>query len=337
MEFGFFPDPERAWRVDTQVRCKLADSLDAAYAAMDDTALPRPALRDLSGAIRTQTTRPGVMALYGDLVPAIMAEDEAQLAVVIDQLALPCWREPAAFRVVTLDDAVLGEGIAERYRNHIQDDPENPTSFNAVDGNALGAARLAIAEALLLLEAAAPLLRQEIAVLINEIVLVNGQAAAGELVFHGASSFFIWGALVLNLAEHGSRVKLIEGIVHEAGHCLLHGFAFGGALTVNANTERHASPLREDRRPMEGLVHAAYVLARMHLAMAALLQPELLTGGHITAAEQAEARRRCLAAAQSFRAANETIAASAQFTPVGQAVFAQAQNYMDRPDAVILG
>ncbi len=331
MDFGFLPDAERARRVDAQIRSKLADSLAAAYAALDAQSLPLAALDSLSGAIRDCPIRPGVMALYGDLMPAILEQDEAALDGLIADLAQPRWRIPAAFRIVTLDDVELGSGMAERYRRHIQDDPENVVTLIALDGGQLQEGRCRLGEALALLRAAAPSLREEIAALISEIILVNGQAAPGELAFHGASSFFLWGALVLNLAEHGNRVKLVEGIVHEAAHCLLHGFASGGALTINSNVERHASPLREDRRPMEGLVHAAYVLARMHLAMGALLQPGLLAGGHITAEEQAEARQRHDGAARNFRAANETIELRAEFTPIGREVFAQAQSYMRMP------
>jgi HEXXH motif-containing protein len=328
MDFGFSPDVERARLLDAKVRCRLADSLDAAYAALDPQALPVAALGSLSQAIRSHPVRPGVMALYGDLMPAILDQAEAEVDDIIAELARPGWRAPAAHRIVTLDDAELGAGIAERYRRHIQDDPENLVSLNALEQRQLQEGRRRVGEALTLLAAAAPALRAETGALISEIVLVESQAAPSELAFHGASSFFIWGALVLNLAEHGSRVKLVEGIVHEAGHCLLHGFASGGTLTLNTTAELHVSPLREDKRPMEGLVHAAYVLARMHLAMDALLQPSLLAGGHVTAGEQAEARRRVDAAAQNFRAANETILSHAEFTPIGRAVFMQAQNYM---------
>lgn len=332
MDFGFLPDVARARLVDAEIRCKLADSLDAAYAALDAQTLPGAALRDLSRALRAHPVRPGVMALYGDLMPAILDQDEAAIDVIIADLALPRWREPAAHRIITLADAELGCGIAERYRNHIQDDPENWISFDAVEAGALREGRLGVGEALQLLQAAAPALHAEIGALVNEIVLVDSRSGEDALALHGASSFFIWGALVLNLAEHRSRVKLIEGIVHEAGHCLLHGFTLGGSLTTNAAAERHASPLREDKRPMEGLVHAAYVLARMHLAMGTLLKPGLLESGHITAEEQAEAQLRYDGARTNFWAADETVAASAQFTPVGQAVFAQARNYMRSPE-----
>lgn len=328
MDFGFFPDAGRVLAIDAGVRGRLADSLDTAFGVVEGAGLPLAALRELSAAIRAHAIRPGVIALYGDLLPALMGEDEASLAGVVQQLAMPCWREPAGFRIVTLDDAELGPGMAERYRGHVQDDPEHVISLLPVEGDALREGRRRVAGAMALLAAAAPALHAEIDALINEIVLVKSQAGAGTLAFHGASSFFLWGALALNLAQHGSRVKLVEGIVHEAAHCLLHGFTLGGPMTANAGGELHVSPLREDLRPMEGLVHAAYVLARMHLAMGALLQPALLADGHVTAAERAEAAQRYAGAAQNFCDAQQTIAVSAAFTPVGAAVFAAARAYM---------
>jgi hypothetical protein len=331
---GFFPDAHCAQLIDAAVRARLAGSLSTAFALLDNAAaeLP-PALDNLISAIRSRQVRPGIMVLYGDLIPAILEQNNAVLTAVISLLARPEWCATATHRVVTLDDAELGTGMAGRYVQHIADDPENLISMAAINAAELAGGRDRISDAMMLLAHAAPALYAEINALISEIILVKNQPLPGALEFHGASSFFLWGALILNLTAHPGRVKLVEGLVHEAAHGLLHGLTLGGPMTTNNTSERHVSPLRDDKRPMEGLVHAAYVLARMHFAMGALAHPSLLAAGQITAAEQTEAMRRYRSAAQNFRDAEQTIMAHGDFTPAGKALFAMAQDYMNAAPA----
>jgi HEXXH motif-containing protein len=331
IDTGFTPNADRAMAIDAAIRARLAASLATLFAAICATpALPEAAQTRLLATIRTRPVRPGIMALYGALVPAVVAQNQNETGRILAQLAWPLWHEPASPRVTTLDDSELGPGMAAYYRQHIQDDPEYSAVFTPLSPHILPPSRLRVADACQLLGHAAPALRAEMAALISEVILVDHHAAPGELAFHGASSFFTWGALVLNLAEHRSRVKLLEGLVHEAGHSLLHGFTAGHPMVTNTTAERHISPLREDQRPMEGLVHAAYVLARMHLAMCALQSPALHAAGHITEAEQQEATAKAAAAAASFHAANTTIRRHANFTPTGKAIFASAQIYMNQ-------
>ena len=63
----------------------------------------------------------------------------------------------------------------------------------------------------------------------------------------------------------------------------------GQPLTENDLSERYASPLREDPRPMEGLVHAAFVLARMSYVLRRFLRSGVLS------LEEAERARQDLA------------------------------------------
>ncbi len=60
---------------------------------------------------------------------------------------------------------------------------------------------------------------------------------------------------------------MVESLAHETAHALLFGLPLGADLTTNDPGERYALPLRLDPRPIEGIVHATYVLARMIYAL----------------------------------------------------------------------
>ena len=67
-----------------------------------------------------------------------------------------------------------------------------------------------------------------------------------------------------------------QALAHESGHNLLFGFCASESLVENADEELFASPLRADPRPMDGVFHATYVVARMHQTLTRLLEANVL-------------------------------------------------------------
>ena len=69
---------------------------------------------------------------------------------------------------------------------------------------------------------------------------------------------------------------MVDLLVHESSHVLLFGVSAEGALTENSGRERYDSPLRRDKRPIDGILHACFVATRVHLAMNRLLEQRRL-------------------------------------------------------------
>jgi HEXXH motif-containing protein len=95
--------------------------------------------------------------------------------------------------------------------------------------------------------------------------------------FNGASTFFLWGASLLNADLRRSTISIADLLVHESSHVLLFGISADGALTENSGSERYDSPLRKDKRPIDGIFHACFVATRVHLAMSRMLDSGALT------------------------------------------------------------
>ena len=70
---------------------------------------------------------------------------------------------------------------------------------------------------------------------------------------------------------------MVDLLVHESSHVLLFGVSADGALTENSGSERYDSPLRADKRPIDGIFHACFVATRVHLAMSRMLASGALT------------------------------------------------------------
>ena len=170
-----------------------------------------------------------------------------------------------------------------------------------------------------LLDAAAPEIVDEFRTLVHEIVLVERIVTRP----FSAASFQLWGALFLKLDPNTTRIGIAEALAHETAHALLFGLSMGNPLVENPAEERYPSPIRRDPRPMDGVVHATYVIARMHYAMTRLLESGLLTEEETKLAAEAKARH-----SGYYAQGLPVIAAHARWRPEGKAAFVSAQAYM---------
>jgi HEXXH motif-containing protein len=226
-------------------------------------------------------------------------------------------------RGVTITDADLGAGMADRFIRQLDDDPSTPVCVTPVSTEELSRAKNCLAQTWSLLDSAAPELADEIRALIRDVVFVGCEPGTNGFTFHGASSFYLWGALFLNAGMHPDRVSMAEGLTHEAAHSLLFGYTLGAPLVDNDASEQFASPLRDDPRPMDGIVHATYVLARMHYCIERLLASQALTIAERDRLEAAKLRRRA-----DYLQGLDIVSAHARFTPIGRALLNGAQTYM---------
>ena len=101
------------------------------------------------------------------------------------------------------------------------------------------------------------------------------------------------------------------------------GLCTHGPLHENDDVERYASPLRFDARPMDGIIHATYVTARMHLAVQRLIE-----SGVLNREQLAEARKANADNAKWFASGMETVDRHARLTPLGKEVMENARRYM---------
>jgi len=79
---------------------------------------------------------------------------------------------------------------------------------------------------------------------------------------------------------------------------------------------------------MDGIVHATYVLARMHYSI-----ERMLASRAMNAAERDRLGAMKLRREIDYLQGLDIVASSARFTPVGRSIFAGAREYMSRANA----
>jgi hypothetical protein len=314
--FDFRPNAARTRQVAARVREGLAGSLEAALRALGEQ---RSAATELVAQMRAGPIAPRVFGAYTELVEAIFAEDADAALAIADELCAPDFGRVDGLRVVTLDDRHLGPGQTARYRRLVEDDQEVGIALRTLEGAEFAHAVHRVNDALDLLDAGVPELAEEVRALVHEIVVVD---KPGHWPF-GASSFQLWGALFLKLAPDASRVEIAEALAHESAHALLFGFSMGRPLVENEPDELYPSPLRSDPRPMDGVVHATYVTARMHYTAMRLLESGLLTEP-----EANEARALIKLNERGYAQGVAVVDSDARWTKPGEAALASAKAYM---------
>jgi HEXXH motif-containing protein len=320
---GFSPSGSRGEKLDQSVRVALADSLCRiadAYAHADFSA--SNSIRELAEATRAHPVSSRVMAAYVDAVEALTGDDDERALASIRVLSDPVLRRRAARRGLSFIDADLGAGMPDVYLRQVNDNQSATAKFAPLTSEQFAQERARIEDVFTMLDRALPEFAAETRALTPEIVVVKS-LATGNTEFHGASSFHLWGSILVNTQVHQTRVRLTEVMAHESGHALLHGATLGQPLVSNPSDELYTSPLRYDPRPMEGLAHATYVLARMHFTISALLQ-----SGELTAEEEKQAADSLDYYASCYAEGLDVVQRHAKFNGIGAQVFDGAVRYM---------
>ncbi len=120
------------------------------------------------------------------------------------------------------------------------------------------------------LREASPELHGEVEWVVRDIIMTKPDGT-NLINYSGASSFALWGALTINAETQREWMQHYRQIVHETGHNLLFGIARDEPLVTDDPSDRRASPIRADLRPIDGIFHAAFVSARESLSFDALL------------------------------------------------------------------
>jgi HEXXH motif-containing protein len=263
--------------------------------------------------LRAAPVDPQVFGIYYDLVLSLERdEEEAARALLSELLELPT---PASgIQVKSLAD--LSATQRDRYRRQVDTDPNSVMRIDPAPAAMNEHCRGRVGEALSLLRQGYPELHAELQAILREVVIAASPETDAALEFDGASSFLLWGSIALNARGHETRLDTLEALVHESAHCLLFGLSSAERLLENDHQPRYSSPLRADPRPLDGIFHATFVTARMHHAVATLLQRGILHGQEATQAGHSLTQH-----VAAFSDGAATLRKHATFTSLGQAVF----------------
>jgi HEXXH motif-containing protein len=304
------------------MRSRLATSLRYILAQGDGVlAVPQESLQKFLTDLETRPVSPLAFSFYNDAVLAIEEDDVEKASQLLTELTtLPA--RTGGLEIIDLADPKQ-DAIAARYARFLNDDPSVSFDIFPPSKPIAEKCRDQIRDAFALLDTGDPDLAGEIRALLREIILATGTKDPKVMTFDGASSFMLWGAIILNADRGDGPVGMAQMLAHESAHNLLFGFSADEGLVENGPDELFSSPLRKDPRPMDGIYHATFVTARMYRVVHQLLQ-----SGILDADAQEKAEKDLAENARLFKNGIETVQKFARLSPLGESVMRGASEYM---------
>ena len=319
---AFSPSARRAVFLDQKMRRDLAASLRHIFQqASGRLAVNAAALENFLTRLEHHPVSPLAYSYYCDAVLAIEDNEAAKASQLLGEL-FQLLAQSASLTVSDLGDPVH-DPVAQRIVRFIDTDPD--VRFLVLPPSRAEAAqcRSLLDKAFALMDAGDPELAAEIRALIRQIFLAAGDAHPKALTFDGASSFMLFGGIILNANRSIGELGMVQMLAHESTHNLLFGLAADAPLVENSDEDLYPSPLRADPRPMEGIYHATFVTARMHRAVKKLIESNILSSALL-----AEARKDLADNARLFAGGIEVVNRFGKLSPLGASLMRGASDYM---------
>lgn len=267
---------------------------------------------------------PWLFSLHFRLVEEINRDRLDRAAAVIASLTgLGEARSGVSVLCSGMDTFPLGEDIALDYFRGEQ----RRIRFDPVASEDAEKMRVNLAQAIAYLRKVSPGLAGELEEMITTVFVVHGRAVRKEdaehLDFEGSSALRAFGGIVCNTKTDRLTVATALVLVHEHAHNVLFALSPSQGVVTNADDELFSSPLRIDPRPMEGIFHATFVLARM------IYWLELVRGSRLVASDElAYAEMMLEEITPRYHEGVETVDRYGKLTEQGRMALEQAEHYM---------
>jgi hypothetical protein len=314
------PSPCRVDEIDSMLRLRLADSFDYLGGLPLFEASRRSAVFDLIERLKEGPVSPWVFCLYSKLVTDLSKGVESagkSLDAAANAASLP-----AGDGVIKLLDASIPNSWWDHFQLLLDTDQTSPFRPAASTAEQFSRCEQEIATSLELMRRIDPFLHDEVKSLLRSIVLASTANSDPASVFGGASTFFLWGATLLNASVSRAPISMVDVLVHESSHVLLFGLSSNEGLTRNDGREKYDSPVRADKRPIDGIFHACFVTTRVHLAMKRLLDSGLLHED-----DSKLAIRHCQYNEEAGRESLAVLVCHAEPSRLGKAILGELQEY----------
>lgn len=329
MDLSFYPNKERAIALDRRMCFELAQSLEQLCSQIEiqlppsESVIHTTKLNTVVSALnKPKRISPAVFAAYYQLIFSILNEED-HLSEKVDELVLTVsYREGLTFR----DLSVTGLGtqkLVTLYNGCLDTDNLSKFEFLPPEEDESKQTKASVLKALSLMHDTVPAMANEFTAIVIEVILAAASKQPNAYRFDGASSYMLWGALVLSVDDEKTDLEMMETLAHESAHSFLFGLTIKEPLTFNDENERYNSPLRRDPRPMDGIYHATFVSARMHFAM-----NEARKSGLLNDAQQKECIEYLAASNKAFYDGYNVVTQQGELSPTGQEVMDNAHDYM---------
>jgi hypothetical protein len=265
---------------------------------------------------------PALFLLHDELLKHAILNDIIHCQRLIGEIVSRDWSAEKNLKICNFSINDLGKTGYRRFKESLLADPTTELIVEAPNAQASSHMSCTIRRAMEILHHCDRDQFEEIEVVLAEIVLAKCNTTDG-LELNGATSFLSWGAILLNADQHRDVLDIVQAIVHEEAHLVLFAEAIDGPLVLNDHNVTFTSPLRSDPRPMDGLFHATYVLARMYRSAL-----KIYANGKDFSETTALTKDVVETIKTSFDDGYKVVVDHGQLTPLGKVLISQAADFV---------
>jgi hypothetical protein len=268
---------------------------------------------------------PYIFSLHFKLLEAIRDDrlDDAQ--ALIPQVLRLAPAEPGILLTSFIPDEFPWDG--ETVAGYFAAEQDSAFRYVGPAADALPPRKAQVNAALDLIRHAAPGLAGELEEIVTTIILarrfsIEDGSEPDEPSFW-ASALRAFGAILSHAERDLSVVDCAASLIHEEAHTALFALSPMEGVATNADGERYSSPVRNDARPLEGIFHATFVLARVVYGMEAMR-----SSGRLSPTEQRAATEVVEIHRPLFFEGLATVHRHGKLTPAGEVALDAAESYM---------
>jgi hypothetical protein len=268
-----------------------------------------------------QSCSPSAHALQFLMREAAVADDVSEIKKLFSEHRSVLTKPEAndGFRIIGLASEALSKSESHLFQAAFKDDIGLTTQLKGPDQEVATQFEDHTQQLKCFLSENLPDWWQEFEELVSTIVLAQSEGGR----FGGASAFGAWGAILVNPKASTTPSKIALTLIHESSHLKLFHAYLDDEIVLNAAQDLYSSPLRVEARPMNGIFHAAFVLARMVAFLNDLLELndlEQVFGTDATDSLYQELER----SISAFEAAYSVISEHGDLTEKGQTIIQEA-------------
>ncbi len=320
----FVPCAENGLRARRAIHARLHESLQHIFQQCSGI-VEFPATRAAALLRRTESGQhvpPALFCDYFALVETIKSGERAPIDAALHKLLQHAEHSGVPALAVRPFTAAGFAGEEAGFRRNFISDSLRDEQIDYVDAAREPEIVAQFNRALELLRRHAPRTYAEMQCLVCEFVPAFGNTINGS-TFDGCSSLERWGTILINAKQDKSDLELSETLTHEGAHNALFALSPVNFHVENPPEERYPSPLRDDPRPINGIYHATFVLARMCFAMT-----EVQTSAAADAALREQAAALAKRSAKLFADGYRVLHQHARYTAEGEAIMRDALRFM---------
>ncbi|KAB8030719.1 aKG-HExxH-type peptide beta-hydroxylase [Fluviispira multicolorata] len=260
-------------------------------------------------------------AIHTNMILAIEIKDVNSVQFLVNELLSNEFLYDKTL-IIKLSDEI-GEKKFEIYKSlFLKDDTFSDVTFLIPNAEEYNQASRNISDSFNILNKYANNSFKEINKLITEIFLFNNDKS---YIISSGTSLNNFGSIYISSNLKKSIPFYLEALVHESSHLYLFGIALNDSIVLNSDEERYSAPLRNDKRTMTGIYHAAFVISRIIYSFNNILNnninDESKTNNEIIIRKKELISR--------FRGGYQTILKHGKLTNLGKEIIQYANKYVE--------